>query len=51
LFEPAAHAVALHEYNFRQERRAKWIAYKLGQLVGQPLKAVAGMQDEAGMGR
>src|SRR4029077_14069513 len=51
LFKPAAHAIALHEYNFRQERRAKWIGYKLGQLVGQPLKAVAGMQGEAGMGR
>jgi hypothetical protein len=51
LFEPAAHAVALHEYNFRQERRAKRIGYKLGQLVGQPLKAIAGMQGEAGMGR
>ena len=51
LFEPAAHAVALHQYNFRQERRAKRIGYKLRQLVGQPLKAVAGMQDEAGMGR
>jgi hypothetical protein len=51
LFEPAAHAVALHEYNFRQERRTKRIGYKLGQLVGQALKAVAGTQDEAGMGR
>jgi hypothetical protein len=43
LFKPPAHAVALHEYNFRQERRGKWIGYKLDQLVGQPLKAVAGM--------
>ena len=51
LFEPAAHAVALHEYNFRQKSRAKWIGDELGQLVGQPLKAVAGMQGEAGMGR
>jgi len=50
LFEPAAHAVALHDYNFWQERRAKWIGDQLGQLVGQPLKAVAGMQGEAGMG-
>ena len=51
LFEPAAHAVALHDYNFRQERRVKWIGGELGELIGQPLKAVAGMQGEAGMGR
>src|SRR5438128_10037340 len=41
LFEPAAHAVALHDDNFWQERRAKWIGDELGQLVGLPLQKVA----------